>query len=705
MKKIFKKGLILLFALIMAITSSMVVFADTDRTDSIINSTIFVPEDDGEEEEKAGSPNLVIINGPMFDVNAGEEQQISLTVRNASSVTSYAVLTTAEIVDVQNSPLTISIEESKSTVTISGNAIKKMNLNVKVDRSAESKTHEVKVKFNCRNIDGEFFDFTSTVYLRIQNAFTETHYEFENFTFSKDVVPAGDSTVMSFKLSNFGPIDMNNVTVSLDSGNEVFSTRGLSSKSFMKIEPGIKEDVTFEVFAADSVPNGNYPLNIKMSYMDDSGKVYEKDFDYYIAVGTGSSTKADIEIKNVSEPGGVYGANDNFNVSFNVVNNGTADAENLMVSVGEYGGGGNLVPKSSSVVYIEKLAAGESKNVSFTMAPTSNAESRNYAVELSVTYNRGGNETSIKQYAGVNVSNSDGDGASKPKIIVSKYQSDPVIVMAGEEFDLTMEFLNTHAEKEVKNVKMFLTMSEETSTESTQTGNIFTPVESSNTFYFDEISSKGTVEKIMRLYTVPSAQPKTYTLKVNFEYEDAAGNEYTSTELLGINVKQSAKIETSEIFVPEMSEIGMPISVYFDIYNTGKVALNNLKVLVEGDVDTQNGSTYLGNLEQGDSMSYEAYFSPLNAGPNNVVIKIVGEEPSGDLLVFENEYTIEGMEPMPMEDFIMEEEIPVEDNKGIIAASAALVLLVAGAIIFVLVNKAKKKKEAAILENIDDDEE
>ncbi len=57
----------------------------------------------------------------------------------------------------------------------------------------------------------------------------------------------------------------------------------------------------------------------------------------------------------------------------------------------------------------------------------------------------------VTQYAGANVSNpekdneEDGDKKeSKPKIIVSDYKCDPVIVMAGENFDLTMTFLNTH---------------------------------------------------------------------------------------------------------------------------------------------------------------------------------------------------------------------------------------------------------------------
>ncbi len=80
---------------------------------------------------------------------------------------------------------------------------------------------------------------------------------------------------------------------------------------------------------------------------------------------------------------------------------------------------------------------------------------------------------------------------SKPKIIVSDYVCDPIIVMAGNEFDLTMTLMNSHKYKSVHNIKMFLTMAEETTSDTAKTGNIFTPVDSSNTFYFDDIVPKG----------------------------------------------------------------------------------------------------------------------------------------------------------------------------------------------------------------------
>ena len=252
---------------------------------------------------------------------------------------------------------------------------------------------------------------------------------------------------------------------------------------------------------------------------------------------------------------------------------------------------------------------------------------------------------------------------------------------------------------------MFLTLAEETSSESTKTGNIFTPVDSSNTFYFDSIPTKGTVQKKMRLYTVPSAQPKTYTLTVNFEYEDELGNEYTSTELLGINVKQSAKIETSDIMFPETNDISMPLSAYFDIYNTGKVTLSNMKVTIEGDVSTQSSSMYLGNCEQGDSVSYDGSFTLMNIGENNFKITITGEEPSGDILTYEKEFTVTGTEPMPMDDEMMGGMPPEEEgpNKVLIGAIIGVVVVI-GVVVIILVKKNKRKKAELLLDDDDDDE-
>ncbi|MGN1231573.1 MAG: COG1361 S-layer family protein, partial [Anaerotignum sp.] len=368
-----------------------------------------------------------------------------------------------------------------------------------------------------------------------------------------------------------------------------------------------------------------------------------------------------------------------------------------------------VVPKSASMKTISALAPGASTRQSFTFAGTAASTSQNYAIQFTVEYTSGGTATTtFKQFAGVNVSNPDKDedeNKSKPKIIVSNYECNPLIVMAGEEFDLNLTLMNTHRDKAVKNIKMFLTLAEETSSETEKSGNIFTPVNSSNTFYFDSISPKGTVDKSLRLYVVPDAQPKTYTLTVNFEYEDGKGTEYTATELLGINVKQVTELQIDEFTVPEMVEQGMPVTVAFSYYNTGKVTLNNLMIKVEGDVDCPNRNTYIGNLESGNSDYFETTFTPNGVGEVPVSIIISYEDPSGETVEERRDLVLNVTEPFIPEDMEGMEENPPMDMKNIAAGIGLVILLAAALAVFVKKQKEPPKSTAESVSDVEDMED
>lgn len=469
-------------------------------------------------------------------------------------------------------------------------------------------------------------------------------------------------------------------------------TGGFSSKMISKIPMGGSTAFSFPLVASADMAAGNYPVAIKLKYQDEFGKEYEKTQQYYINVGGVAGRKADLEIRNMKEPGGVYGVNQNFTVSFDLYNKGEVTAKQIVVTA-EPVDSSAVVPKSASMKTISELAPGASTHQSFTFAGTAASTSQNYAIQFTVEYTSGGTATTtFKQFAGVNVSNPDKDdeeNTSKPKIIVSNYECDPLIVMAGDEFDLKMTLMNTHKEKAVKNIKMFLTLAEETSSETEKSGNIFTPVNSSNTFYFDSIPSKGTVDKSLRLYVVPDAQPKTYTLTVNFEYEDSKGTEYTATELLGINVKQATELQIDDFSIPETVEQFQPVTIAFSYYNTGKVTLNNLMIKVEGDVDCPNKSTYIGNMESGYSDYFETTFTPNNVGEVPVSIVITYEDPSGETIEERRDMVLNVTEPFVPEDMEgMEEDSPM-DMKQIASGIGLLVVLAAALVIFM-----KKQKEA-----------
>lgn len=633
----------------------------------------------------AGTPELAVMDGGLYTVEAGKENKIRVRLRNTSAYTAYSTSVLPQYVDLDNTPFTIAYaENSGSTFTVSPNGEKALEFIVDVNETAPAKTYEIELKMTYFNSVDTRTEASRKIYIKVTNSTGSYSYSLENYISNPESLGAGSSGIIGATISNSSSADMMNVQVKLDGLSTTgITVNGSDTVKFNKILKGTKQDFRFNVLASGSLSSGNYPVKYVITYKDASGAQFTDEYTYYVSVGgTGTSV---VEIKNMSEPKGTYLVNQNFNLSFDVMNTGKGDAPDVVVSVSEAEGA--IVPKSLSKISVGNLKSGESKKVSFTMAATEAAKSQNYSICITVEYGKGGGTETYTQYAGVNIENGD-ENSSKPKIIVSKYECDPVIVMAGEEFDLNMEFLNTNASKSVKNIKMYLTLFEETSSDSAKTGNIFTPVNSSNTFYVDSIGPKGTVSKTIRLYTVPTAQPKTYTLTVNFEYEDASGKEYTATELLGINVKQPTKIELGEIYMPEMLEVGMYNNVSFEIYNTGNVTVSNLMIKLDGDIDTTTKSNYYGSFESGNTEYYDNGFSVLNEGENKVTLTISYDDPSGDHIEDVREYTITGTAPFVPEE--TDAETPV--NEGASSGSIVGTVVVVAIILVCIAVFIKKSK-------------
>lgn len=713
------KRIILKWLLVMAIGFQMI-FGSAVAT--------FADDDDNTKppEVYVGAPEVIMTNGPVFDVIPGEVNEIEIILKNVSSYSAKSLTIKPEITDLTSNPFKITFENDSNKISMiapRGETTTKLTLDV--DETAATKTYAVTLNYTYFNTRSEKTQSKDTIYFKVKNPSSAPNFSIENFKITPESISVGSNASIQATLRNLGPLDMHEVEIALEGLDATkISVNGVNNKRYGKIAAGTQQAFTFNILTDGGIASGNYPLSYKIKYKDNNGKEYEWEQKFFINVGgTTSNAKPSLEIRNMAEPKGVYEVNENFSVKFDLINTGDNIAKNVKITATPAGTDSGVVPKSSSIQTLKDLEPGKSKNFSFLFAGTSASKSQNYAIEFLVEYEDGtkkegvNNVVTFKQYAGANVSNPEGDKkddddkkTSKPKIIVSNYVCDPLIVAAGGEFDLTMTFLNTHATKTAKNIKMFLTLSEEKASDTEKTGNIFTPVDSSNTFYFDSIPSKGTVQKKLRLFTVPDAQPKTYTLTVNFEYEDAEGNEFTATELLGINVEQPTKIETGDIFIPEMAEVGMPISVSFDIFNTGKVTVNNLMIKVEGDVDTQNKSTYLGNMESGNSQYFDGVFTPMAEGETNVKIIISYDTPSGEHVENPHEFTLMVNPPAPMENM---DDMNGMDDKGnklstktIVGIVAGIVIVIIIIIVIVVVLKRKKmKKEAAFLEADDDVDE
>lgn len=642
-------------------------------------------------------------------LQAGKETTVEIPIINTAQGYAYDLLIQAK--PEKEAPFTIKFlngSNRKNIIERVGST--KATMTFDVDKNAVSGTYPVTLEFSYTGSNKTSYNNSDTLYVKIENKNGTPNVVLNNFSSSKDNVLMGEEFSINAILENTTIIDVKNLSLQvlgLDENN--MTLVGDANTVYIEnFEGTTQKSVTFKFATTNKTKEGSNKLTFKITYSDMSGKEHTREFQYYVTVyknGINSNEALDLKITGITSPKNTLGVNQSGTFILTIKNEGNSEAKNVKISakIPE-----NIVPTSTNTVVLPSILAGESKTVSFSVAPTSSAKTQAYSVGFSVEYNTdysGESKTiSFEQYAGVNVNNPNPDSdeqakTSVPKIIISKYQSTPMIVEAGKPFDLAMTFKNTHSEKTVKNIKLYLTIEDKTE----EKGNVFAPNNSSTTYYIDQMAPNEEVQHTFNLFTVPDAKPRSYTINVNFEYEDEKANEHKTTELVGVNVKQQSKLETNEIVVPETGFVGEPIYLNFQIYNTGKVTLSNLKIEFEGEgFDTAGATTFVGNLQSGNTEYYDGNFTPTEEGEKTITLRISYEDTDGQIVERTEEYKIDVQEQQSMDTFNESDtgyDVPNENTaiskKKILVISISIIIIIALAIaLFLYLKKrAKLKKE------------
>lgn len=230
---------------------------------------------------------------------------------------------------------------------------------------------------------------------------------------------------------------------------------------------------------------------------------------------------------------------------------------------------------------------------------------------------------------------------NKPKLIISSYRIEPNMVESGKDFDIILTLYNTNAENAIFNLKVSLDQVSSTQQVSgnnqsgsensyANEGSVFTPVERSNTFYRAAIYPWNYSTETIKMNVLPNTKAGNYQMSVNFEYEDNLGNQYQSSENIGIPVVATASISTSDINMDELF-VGEDTNVSMNIYNTGKDNLTNFMCKVEGKgFDVDENSNFIGNFAQGASESFSFNINPKEKGTINGKIILTYEDSKGE---------------------------------------------------------------------------
>ena len=601
---------------------------------------------------------------------------------------------------------------------------REVEVRVRIPQSAEAGTYKISVTGKTR-IDGEIVKVSGEAYVRV-NGGSKNKAQLKinrvDVLPEANVVP-GSYVAFGYEIENISDVLAKNVELNISGlAAAGLSVRGGTTTQKVKaIEAGKKIYLYYEMNVAKTAKFGSYEIKTDLSYESEFNKEpIKEETTAFINIGGDASQDSQLIIQDLKFPSATLGVNKTFDVSFKIRNQGQSIAKRIRASAKSDDPSG-VVSRTVSDILVRDLAPGEEETVSYKFFTTKGGSTKNYPINIKIEYlddfTEGKEPKTVEQIVGVFLNNPDnaGDGKdakkSTPKLIIDRYEFEPKLPLAGNEFEMNLSFYNTNAKKAVKNIKIDLTSQDTSKSDSNTAGSsVFTPVDSSNTFYIGRIAPSGKVEKTIKMFVVPDATAKTYNITANFEYEDDENNEYKSSENIGVPVYQESKLDIDPINYQTNAMVGDSIPINANFYNTGKVTLYNFKVTLTADNATvNNGTYYIGNFNSGGQDVYEGSIMPNEAGEIKGKLKFTYEDSTGEVKEKEEDINITVEEAPPMDPNAGPDGMPLPDGamgdtpwykKPLFYIPVALVIL--GAIGFVVFKKLKNKKKEKDLK-IDED--
>lgn len=309
---------------------------------------------------------------------------------------------------------------------------------------------------------------------------------------------------------------------------------------------------------------------------------------------------------------------------------------------------------------------------------------------------------------------------NQPKIMISYYQLSPKIAEAGKSFDLSFGLYNTNSKNTIYNLKATIEQNlgaqPQNSGENNSMvsdGSVFSPVNQSNSFYVAALYPWNTANKHITMNVLPNAVAGNYVINLSIEYEDADGNQYKTTEAIGIPVVQRAGVTMSELKSDELM-VGNPTEMSVNIYNTGKDNLNTFMCDVIGKgIKIENDRKFIGNFNTGTQETFSFTATPTRPGEIEGQIMLSYEDSTGKIHTQIKDFSKEVMEGMPegMDGEMpgeMTGEMGMEDpsmNQGSVLTSpflwVGLIVIIILAAILYRKKKHKKENEELLIDDED----
>ena len=257
---------------------------------------------------------------------------------------------------------------------------------------------------------------------------------------------------------------------------------------------------------------------------------------------------------------------------------------------------------------------------------------------------------SIAALSGLALFNNNVNAASyyTPRLMVTGSEVNTDRVNAGDEFDLTVHFMNESDDTHLYNIKIAFTTSD----------NEIYPVSGTNVYYVDSVEDEEEFDVVMKMTTRSDLEEKPYTITVNFEYEDSNKMYYQDSSEIVIPVFQKPVLSASDMKLTK-SEILLNSKTSFSmkLNNMGKGNIYNVSVSVDGDM-INGADTFVGNLDKGANTTVDLSLKGVNVGSGDFTVTVNYEDSDGKTYTLEKTMQLAVVEPAPVEVTAAEQAAP-----------------------------------------------
>ncbi len=529
----------------------------------------------------------------------------------------------------------------------------------------------------------------------------EDRPDFTMYVDSSVITPGKESTVtITFNnTSNYNAFYAYALLTASEDNTKIFGDDGGNyiSRDVGTLKRNGNTSVNFVFTPSKDLKSGSYDMKVTLVYKTRQGFVHTKESTMRLTVDSGTPVDLTIPESSVSGENGkaVYGQP--FQLDVALANNGQTIARDVHVTLNNLSAETIFQTGIYDAPTFQAIKGYEVQHLTFYLMTNEDIKTGYYPVELKLNYNENGEakEKVLSVYVDVEGSPDTEDEDSKisvPRVILSDYSLNPSTVNMGENFTFSFTIQNTSTERTVKNLQVSLTSSEGT----------VMPASGSNSFYVAEIAPNETKTLSLQMTTKYDTEKTTYPLALNFNYEDSKANPYTSTVDLTIPVFLPTKFTLQNQNYPETGIVGQGNYLSLEYINKGKGTIYNLTASIEGNVQTDVGSSsYIGNVESGRSDSLEIMITPMEAGVQNCKLVFTYEDAAGNQLRTEEPFVMTVEEAPQIEDPGMMDpgmEMPVEPEGGMpgwLLPVVGVIVIIAAATAFVVVNKKRKAKKLA----------